>query len=196
MVASGRAMRRPMHSGSHPMTPKPYLAARGPLSAKAALPAVPENSDWTLRVDGADADEERVRDSWLAIADGLVGTVGSPLTGFAQARREVIAANVYIGFGPATDLLRVPNWTRLAGMLLTDQPVRRVLDLRTGLLHHEATSTAGAFRAVSLASRAAPGIGVLRAVGARSATLALRPHGTCAGCSALPTRTPSRLRPA
>ena len=142
------------------------LLDRGPPNAGAALPVVADDQDWTLRLDGADPDQERVRDSWLTIADGLVGTVGSPLTGFVPARREVIATNAYVGVGSTTDLLRVPDWTRLDGRLRTDRPIRRVLDLRTGLLHHAATSSVGEFQAVSLASRVMPGVGVIRAVGA------------------------------
>jgi len=141
------------------------LAAIARRRAAGELPAVPDDPRWTIDVVGAEPGLERVRDSWLTIADGLVGSVGSPLTGYEPARREVIAANAYIGDGPSTDLLRLPDWTRLTGALSAEQPIRRVLDLRTGLLHHVATSTAGWFQAVTLASRAMPGVGVLRAVG-------------------------------
>ena len=157
------------------------LAARSRSSAGTGLPAVPDDPDWTLQLDGADPDQERVRDSWLTIADGLVGTVGSPLTWFAPARREVVAGNAYVGVGPATDLLRVPDWTLLDGQLRTDRPIRRVLDLRTGLLHHAATSSAGRFRAVSLASRVMPGVGIIRAVGAGARTLRSGPAASSHG---------------
>ena len=59
-------------------------------------------------------------------------------------------AGVFVGSGPDSDLLRAPDWTRLDGDLMPDAGLRRVLDLRTGLLHHEARSTRGPFRAVSL----------------------------------------------
>lgn len=129
------------------------------------LPAVPDEPTWTVVVVGAEPELEWMHDSWLAMVDGVIGTQGSPLTAYAPARREVMVAGVYSGSGPATDALRAPDWTRLAGHLRTDRPLRRVLDLRTGFVHHDGASTVGAFRAVSFASRAMPGLGVLRAQG-------------------------------
>ena len=61
------------------------------------------------------------------------------------ARREVYVAGVYTGTGGDTYLLRVPDWTRIAGHLDERRPVRRILDMRTGLVHHD------------LATRARPG---------------------------------------
>jgi hypothetical protein len=137
---------------------------------RAPLPDIPEPSAWTIEVNGADPALELMRDSWLAMADGVIGTLGSPLAAWAPARREVLVAGVFVDSGPDSDLLRAPDWTRLEGELVPEAGLRRVLDLRTGLLHHEGRSTAGAFRAVTLSSRARPGLGALRAegVGARA----------------------------
>ncbi len=134
--------------------------------ARAVLPDIPEPSAWTIDVSGADPAMEQMRDSWLAMIDGVIGTVGSPLTAWAPARREVLVAGVFVDSGPDSDLLRAPDWTRLDGDLVPEAGLRRVLDLRTGLLHHEGCSTAGRFRAVTLSSRAHPGLGALRAEGA------------------------------
>ncbi len=113
--------------------------------ARAPLPDIPEPSAWTIEVNGADPALEQMRDSWLAMIDGVIGTLGSPLAAWAPARREVLVAGVFVDSGPHSDLLRAPDWTRLDGDLVPEAGLRRVLDLRTGLLHHEGRSTAGRF---------------------------------------------------
>jgi trehalose/maltose hydrolase-like predicted phosphorylase len=142
------------------------------------LPAIPDDPGWTVEVLGADPELEWMHDSWLAMVDGVIGTQGSPLTAYPPARRAVMVAGVYSGIGPATDALRAPDWTRLAGWLRTDEPIRRVLDLRTGIVHHGATSTAGSFRAVTFANRSMPGVGVLRARGGGARPAASGPLAT------------------
>jgi trehalose/maltose hydrolase-like predicted phosphorylase len=129
------------------------------------LPAIPAESSWTLVIDGVDPAREPARDVRLAMVDGVTGTLGSPLVEYSPARHEVYVAGVYAGTGASTDMLRAPDWTRLAGRLDDRQPVRRIVDLRTGLVHHELATELGPVRAVSFASRARPGIGVLRAGG-------------------------------
>ena len=129
------------------------------------LPAMPAESSWTVVIDGVDAAREPARDVRLAMVDGVTGTLGSPLVDYAPARREVYVAGVYRGAGPESTLMHAPDWTRLAGHLDDRQPVRRILDLRSGLVHHDLATELGHVRAVSFASRARPGIGVLRAEG-------------------------------
>lgn len=129
------------------------------------LPAVPAESSWTVVVDGVEPDSEPARDVRLAMVDGVTGTLGSPLVAYGPTLRDVYVAGVYRGTGSESRLARIPDWTRLAGRLDDRQPARRVLDLRTGLLHHDLASDLGRVRAVSFASRARPGIGVLRAAG-------------------------------
>jgi hypothetical protein len=147
------------------------------------IPAVPDDAAWSVEVHGVDPTLEHMHDTWLAMVDGVVGTLGSPLTAYVPARREVLVAGVYSGTGPDSDLVRSPDWTRLAGALVADGRIRRVLDLRDGFVHHEARSTIGAFRAVTFASRALPGVGVLRAMGpgarpTRGPLLAPDDHGS------------------
>jgi trehalose/maltose hydrolase-like predicted phosphorylase len=129
------------------------------------LPAMPAESSWTVVVDGVDAAREPTRDVRLAMVDGVTGTLGSPLVDYSPARRDVYVAGVYRGTGAETNLIHAPDWTRLAGHLDDRRPVRRILDLRTGLVHHDLATEFGPVRAVSFASRARPGIGVLRAGG-------------------------------
>jgi hypothetical protein len=138
--------------------------------ARLDLPAMPAESAWTVLIDGVDPAREPARSVRLAMVDGVTGTLGSPLVDYPPARREVRVAGVYVDAGADTHMLTIPDWTRLAGHLDDRQPVRRILDLRTGLVHHELATEFGTVRAVSFASRARPGIGVLRAdgTGARS----------------------------
>lgn len=141
------------------------LAALQRHRAQGVLPAIPAASPWTIEVVGAEPAKEHIHDTWLVMVDGVTGTLGSPLAAYAPARRGVLVAGVYSDSGPDSDLLRASDWTRLAGELTPEEGMRRVLDLRTGLLHHEARSTSGPFRALSFASRALPGVGVMRALG-------------------------------
>ena len=129
------------------------------------LPAIPAASSWTVVIDGVDPAREPARDVRLAMVDGVTGTLGSPLVEYPPARHEVYVSGVYTGTGASTDMLRAPDWARVAGRLDDRQPVRRVVDLRTGLVHHELATELGRVCAVSFASRARPGIGVLRAGG-------------------------------
>jgi hypothetical protein len=157
------------------------VSAFGRDRARDRLPAWPEEPEWIVEVRGHDPGLEHMHDTWLVMVDGVVGTLGSPLAAFAPARREVLVAGVFAGTGPDSDLLRSPDWTRLAGSVVTAAPLRRLLDLRTGVVHHELLSTVGSIRAVSFASRALPGVGALRAQGAgarppRGAILATDDH--------------------
>lgn len=136
-------------------------------------PAMPAESSWTLVIDGVDPARESARDARLSMVDGVAGTLGSPLVDYDASRREVYVAGVYTGTGGDTYMLRIPDWTRIAGRLDERRPVRRILDMRTGLVHHDLTTQLGPVRAVSFASLARPGIGVLRAGGAG----ARRPKG-------------------
>ncbi|HEX7495733.1 MAG TPA: hypothetical protein VF349_03785, partial [Candidatus Limnocylindrales bacterium] len=126
---------------------------------------MPDEPEWTVVIEGVDPAREPARDVRLAMVDGVTGTLGSPLVGYPPAQREVYVAGVYRGTGAASYLLDAPDWTRLAGHLDDRQPVRRTLDLRTGLVHHDLATELGRVRAVSFASRARPGIGVLLAEG-------------------------------
>jgi trehalose/maltose hydrolase-like predicted phosphorylase len=147
------------------------------------LPALPTDPTWMIEIDGADPVAEHTHDSWLAMVDGVIGSLGSPLVHYVHARREVMVAGVWTDAGPDADLLRLPDWTHLDGELQPERSMRRVLDLRSGIVHHVATGSRGPFRAVTFASRPLPGVAALRAVGAgvadeQHAPLALhdRPH--------------------
>ena len=129
------------------------------------LPDMPEDPEWTVTIDGVDPAREQARDARLVMTDGVTGTLGSPLVEYAAARRFVYVAGAWQGTGSESTMLQGPYWTKLAGRLDETRPVRRVLDLRDGLVPHDLNTEFGHVRAVSFASRARPGIGVLRARG-------------------------------
>ena len=161
--------------------------------AELDLPAVPAESSWTVVVDGVEPADEPARDVRLAMVDGVTGTLGSPLVAYAPALRDAYVAGVYSGNGAESRPAEIPDWTRLAGDLDDRRPVRRVLDLRTGLVHHDLASDLGRVRAVSFASRARPGVAALRAAGDGARTppsgvaVAGRIHGDPGGAAVAAT---------
>ncbi len=126
------------------------------------LPRIVAQEGWCFVVDAFDPDIGRARESLLTIADGVIGTNGAPLFTHPAARPELMAAGVYDGEGPLTDLLAGPRWATLASALAPEDQVLRVLDLRTGLLGEEVVG-ASRVQSVRFSSLARPGIAVLRA---------------------------------
>lgn len=124
------------------------------------LPEAGAEPGWFLAVDGFHPEHERAHESLLTIGDGVVGTRGAPLVARPFACPGVLASGVYDGEGSDATLLSCPLWSQLAAPSLgaTDD-VHRMLDLRTGLLHHRVATV----RAVTFSSMARPGTVVLRA---------------------------------
>ena len=102
-----------------------------------ALPEATTQSGWSLVVEGFDVEHQRVHEALLTLADGHVGTSGAPLASHPSRHPWVIAAGVYDGDGPDTHLLTGPVAFEL-GQVDAGAPLRRVLDLRTGVLHERA----------------------------------------------------------
>ena len=120
------------------------------------VPGVDEAPGWALVVEGFDPGRERARASLLTIADGRLGTTGSPVLHHPATTPHVLASNVYDGSGPETQLLECPVWYRLPGDLPDNAGLRRVLDLRTGVLH-ESIDDHEAYRSLRWSSLARPG---------------------------------------
>ena len=104
---------------------------------------------WTVAVDGLDPRLERVHESLLTLADGRLGTRGAPLYAHPEAEPGVLAAGVYVGDGPEAELARCPRWAELPGPLPAEPPLRRQLDLRTGLLRQDGPAAALQFSSLS-----------------------------------------------
>jgi trehalose/maltose hydrolase-like predicted phosphorylase len=121
------------------------------------VPDVDRNRDWTLVVEGLDPALERVHESLLTIADGRLGTRGSPLFDDHSSAPAVVLSGVYAGAGAATQLAPAPPWTRLLSASTPPEPLARVLDLATGLLWE-----AGPYVSLRFSSFARPGTVALR----------------------------------
>jgi trehalose/maltose hydrolase-like predicted phosphorylase len=144
-----------------------------------ALPIAPSDPCWTLRVEDIEHEHERERahEALLTLADGCLGTRGSVLAPRPGSTPAVLMAGVYRGHGEHSELQPAPLWNRLSG-LAPDGPVRRVLDLHTGLLSQESPGEPTSLQFCSLAE---PGLAVLRALAPRevlerSPPLAPPPH--------------------
>lgn len=135
---------------------------RDQLQRRSDLPTVAVQGGWALVVDDFDPDAGRSNEALLTIADGMIGTNGAPLFSHPAARPELVAAGVYDGDGPLTDLLVGPRWAALEVSLGPQDCVRRVLDLRTGLLGEVVVGDTRA-QSVRFSSLARPGVAVLRA---------------------------------
>src|SRR6266511_4778539 len=130
------------------------------------LPEPGGDEAWTIPVRRFVPELERVHSSLLTISDGVIGTSGSPVGSHPAARPRVLAAGLYEGEGPETDLVSCPVWTRLDGKLPHAAWFERQLDLRTGLLRQRLGRQLE-LDSLLFSSFARPRTTVLRAHGAR-----------------------------
>jgi trehalose/maltose hydrolase-like predicted phosphorylase len=125
-------------------------------------PPIPNPApDWCVVIEGADADRERARASVLTVADGSIGTIGAPLLEHPAVSTEVLASGFYEGDGPAEHLRELPGWNQLSSSLSPGATLRRVLDLRTGVLVQDVEQADVRLSAVAFSSLAQPGTAVL-----------------------------------
>jgi trehalose/maltose hydrolase-like predicted phosphorylase len=125
------------------------------------VPEIGEDPGWTLEVDGLDPELERSHETLLVLADGRIGTSGSPAWANPYSTPRVLVGGVYDGEGPETQLLAAPTWQLLSSQLPAGSRLRRVLDLRTGVLRQTVDDAA----ALLLSSLSRPGTTALRAQG-------------------------------
>jgi trehalose/maltose hydrolase-like predicted phosphorylase/hydroxymethylpyrimidine pyrophosphatase-like HAD family hydrolase len=128
------------------------------------LPVLDGDEAWTVSMRGFDPELERVHSSLLTIADGVIGTSGSPVGSHPSARPRVLAAGLYDGEGPETDLVPCPVWTRLDGELPHATWFERQLDLHAGLMRQR-LGRQPELESILFSCLAQPGTAVLRAKG-------------------------------
>ena len=128
------------------------------------VPELDADPTWTVSVRGFDPELERVHSSLLTIADGVIGTSGSLVGSHPAARPRVLAAGLYDGEGPESDLVACPVWMRLDGALPRALLFERQLDLRTGVLRQR-LGRGPELESLLFSSLARPGTVVLRARG-------------------------------
>jgi trehalose/maltose hydrolase-like predicted phosphorylase len=126
--------------------------------AERRVPAIDDDPAWVVRLPETSA-LERVAES--------LGTVSNGRAAVRAAREEdgstavpMFAVNGAYTDGPLPGLLHGPLWYELA--IASPVGGRRLLDLRTGVLHRAGT-TASAFRSVRFVSAAAPHVVAMRA---------------------------------
>ncbi len=124
------------------------------------LPIVGADPAWSLRIDGVDPLLERAHESLLTVADGRLGTRGSMLSGDPSGDPGVLVSGVYDGERAGSRLLPAPRWNTIAGA--APRAVRRVLDLRAGVLYHELVAADAELEALLFSSLARPATAVLR----------------------------------
>ncbi len=133
------------------------------------LPLVDPDPEWTLAIEGFDPTVERARASLLTLADGCIGTSGSALLDHVATPPRVLTGGIYEGKGSQSRLLKGPVWSTIMGGRASDGTLRRVLDLRSGVLVEELSLTdGGLLSTVRLSSIARPGTVTLRAEGPAS----------------------------
>jgi hypothetical protein len=157
------------------------------------LPLGEGEPGWALRIDGLDPELERAHESLLTLADGRIGTAGSPVAAHPTASPTVFAAGLYDGDGPDTTLLECPAWNQLPCRLGKKDEISRVLDLRAGVLRQDLRfSGNGSLCAALFSSLARPSIVAMRAAGPSEL---LRSHSPLApaGSGTGETATPGAL---
>lgn len=127
------------------------------------VPEIDADPAWTLAVDGFDPERERADEALLTLSDGRIGTSGAPNAAPAGATPMVLAAGVYHDTGAMTSLRPGPVWHCIARGLDHDARLRRVLDLRTGVLHETVRADLGTLTSLRFSSLARPGTVALRA---------------------------------
>jgi len=126
-----------------------------------ALPEATSRQGWSLCIEGFDPAGERVHGALLSLADGHVGTSGAPLADRTGRHPWVVARGIYVGEGPASHLLTGPV-AFARGVMRAGDPLRRELDLRTGVLHEWAGAEGHRTESVRFVSLARPATAVLR----------------------------------
>jgi trehalose/maltose hydrolase-like predicted phosphorylase len=126
------------------------------------LPVVEPDPAWALVIDGFDPLLERVHESLLTLADGLLGTRGSMVAEQPSGDPAVLMSDVYTRTGAEAHLLAAPRWNTIALDDSSLRSVRRVLDLHAGLLRQQLQSETGRIDALLLSSLARPATTALR----------------------------------
>ena len=126
-----------------------------------SLPEVIARAGWSVAIEGFDPGVERVREALLTLANGHVGMSGAALGDHAGRHPWVVAEGVYVAEGPASHLLTGPV-AFTVGELHAGDPLRRVLDLRTGVLHERSGAEGAGVESTRFVSLNRPTTAVLR----------------------------------
>lgn len=137
------------------------LARRG----RGDIPNIETDPRWTVIVGSVDPTLERVNEALLTLADGSIGTSGSPMAMHPAATPDVLAAGLYDAEASGGSLVPCPVWAQLSLWMGPTDQCGRVLDLRSGVLYEEVRTTKARVASLRFSSLARPGLAVLRARG-------------------------------
>ena len=140
------------HIGGGPGAFLTFLEDQTLRHEKHQLPGIDIDPLWSVTVLGADHKLERVHQVLLTLASGTIGSGGAPCLRHPTVTPTVFVAGAFEGEGEESHLLRCPIWQESSALLPVDAEVRRVLDLRSGILWQEVSGANDSVRALGLAA--------------------------------------------
>jgi trehalose/maltose hydrolase-like predicted phosphorylase len=148
-------------------TTQPFIPA--PFERRAGVPLPASDAAWLLRITGDDVEHARVHSALLSLSGGGIGMSGEPLLVRSNAGRWLLVDGVYDGDGPETRLLVGPV---LSGLEIDGAPkgLRRVLDMRRGVLCERAGDESNETALWRFVSLARPGVIATRTAPANRST--------------------------
>jgi hypothetical protein len=153
------------HVGGGPAAFLAFLRDQAVRHEAHELPRIDVDPLWSVTVEGADQDLERVHQVVLTIASGVVSSGGAPCMRHPTVTPNVFVNGAFEGEGEESHLLPCPIWQETLSSLPDRAELTRVLDLRTGVLWQEMTSLEDRVRALSLAPIQQPGVVALAVEG-------------------------------
>ena len=135
------------------------------------LPLIDAEPGWTLAFASVDPQFERVHGALMTLADGRIGTRGSPSAMHPSTDPSVLASGAYEEDERNGGLVPCPLWAMLDAWLGPTDTSARTLDLRTGTLSEELTIGEGRISTLRFSSLARPGLAVSRARGGRGSVV-------------------------
>lgn len=155
--------RRVLHVGGGPDRFVSLLTDQLARRRRGEVPSVDEDPAWTLVFEGLNPQRERPTKALLTLPDGRLGSRGSAFVARTVTKPVVLMAGLYDGSGSQTHLLACPTWEHVVSVRGTNVGLRRVLDLRTGVLHESRASATATWHSARFSSLAQPGSVALRA---------------------------------
>jgi hypothetical protein len=146
------------HIGGGPVAFLDFLRDQAARHEGHELSAIDVDPLWSVTVAGADHELERVHQVLLTLASGAVSSGGAPCLRHPTVTPTVFVSGAFQGRGVESRLLPCPIWQETLATLPGQAELKRVLDLRTGVLWQEVTGVKERVRALSLAAIHRPGV--------------------------------------
>ena len=145
------------------------LAAQVAHHRTGTMPRIDLDPGWVIVDTAFRPETELATEARLCLADGKIGTSGSPPASHPYTSPLVAAAGIYAGEGAESELMACPDWRGIDAALDDGASLERVLDLRTGCLAQAFSAGGVNARSFQFSSLARPGTTALRLDGAQTA---------------------------